>query len=120
MSLLPIRKPRPLQLVALTIAALALCAAALVVILRAPPAFAQPPMVHGGMAMKPVVCRPVDAAAGLFGQKLASAVEQQALEMHSHNYGLVGLLPGESKPATAPVACYRSLTDPSTLPMGAR
>ena len=118
MALMPLSKSHPARLAALKLAALALCCAlGLAVLLRAAPAWADPPHARGvgAMAMKPVVCRLVDKAKGKEGQALASAVEMQALEMHGHNYGLVGLLPGEP-----PIACYRSLTDPSTLPMGAR
>lgn len=76
---------------------------------------AQPPIPGGGMAVKPVICRPVDAAKGKSGAELAAAVESQALEMDHNGYVLSALLPGD-----VPVACYRSRYDSSRLPRGAR
>jgi hypothetical protein len=100
------RRARPLRIALL--AALACAGGATI-------ALAQGRSTQAPMAMKPVVCRAVDAAKGKSGDQLAAALEAQALEMHGHGYGLSGLLAGE-----APVACYRSLADASRLPRGAR
>ncbi len=68
-----------------------------------------------GMAMKPVVCRAVEEAKGKSGNELAQAIEALSLQFVGSNYALAALLPGDP-----PIACYRSLVDPSKLPMGAR
>jgi hypothetical protein len=68
-----------------------------------------------GMAMKPVVCRAVDEAKGKSGEELAQAIEQFSVPFVKGNYALAALLPGDP-----PIACFRSLSDPSKLPMGAR
>lgn len=69
----------------------------------------------GGMAMKPVICLAIEEARGKAGQELANEIERKAMELAHANYALSGLLPGEP-----PVACFRSLSDSSKLPMGAR
>ena len=74
---------------------------------------AQP--IKTGMAVKPVVCRPVEEAKGKSGAELAQAVESLALTFARTNYALAALLPGDP-----PIACFRSLSDPSKLPIGAR
>jgi hypothetical protein len=74
---------------------------------------AQP--IKTGMAVKPVVCRPVEEAKGKSGAELAQAVESVALQFARTNYALAALLPGDP-----PIACFRSLSDPSKLPIGAR
>jgi hypothetical protein len=74
---------------------------------------AQP--IQAGMAVKPVVCRAVEEAKGKSGAELAQAVENVALQFARTNYVLAALLPGDP-----PIACFRSLSDPSKLPMGAR
>jgi hypothetical protein len=68
-----------------------------------------------GMAVKPVVCRPVEEAKGKTGAELAQAVEGVALQFARTNYALAALLPGDP-----PIACFRSLSDPGKLPIGAR
>jgi hypothetical protein len=73
----------------------------------------RPPM--GGAAMKQVICLAVEEARGKTGQDLANEIEHKAAELARSNYALAGLLPGEP-----PIACFRSLADPSKLPMGAR
>jgi hypothetical protein len=69
----------------------------------------------GAMAMKSVVCKPVDDAAGKSGQELAMAIEQEAARFARSNYALAALLPGDP-----PIACFRSTVDNSKLPRGAR
>jgi hypothetical protein len=69
----------------------------------------------GAMAVKPVVCRTVDAASGKSGQELADAVEVVAARFAQDHYALAALLPGDP-----PIACFQSRTDTSKLPMGAR
>jgi hypothetical protein len=71
--------------------------------------------IKGGMAVKPVVCQPVEEARGKSGAELAQAVETLALQFARTNYALAALLPGDP-----PIACFRSLSDPGKLPMGAR
>ena len=74
---------------------------------------AQPPVKT--MAMKPVICRPIEEAKGNSGAELAQAIEGVALQLARSNYALSALLPGDP-----PIACFRSLVDPSKLPIGAR
>ena len=74
---------------------------------------AQP--LKSGMAVKPVACRVVEEAKGKSGAELAQAVETLALQYTRTNYVLAALLPGDP-----PIACFRSLSDPSKLPMGAK
>jgi hypothetical protein len=74
-----------------------------------------PHVRHGGMAVKPVVCRVVPEAQGKAGQELANAIEGMAAQFHRSNYRLAALLPGDP-----PIACFSSNSDPSKLPMGAR
>ncbi len=69
----------------------------------------------GMTAMKPVVCKAVDDAKGKSGAELAQAVEAEALKFARSNYALSALLPGDP-----PIACFRSMADPSNLPRGAR
>ena len=76
---------------------------------------AQPKPHAVGMAMKPVVCRAVDEAKGKSGAELAAVLEQVAATFTRSNYALAALLPGDP-----PIACFRSLSDPSKLPPGAR
>ena len=77
---------------------------------------AQPkPHAVGMAAMKPVVCRVVDEAKGKSGAELATVLEQLAATFTRSNYALAALLPGDP-----PIACFRSLSDPSKLPPGAR
>jgi hypothetical protein len=71
--------------------------------------------IKTGMAVKPVVCRSIEEAKGKSGQDLANAIEGVALNFARSNYALAGLLPGDP-----PIACFRSLSDPSKLPLGAR
>ena len=73
------------------------------------------PHKHGGMAVKPVVCRVVPEAQGKSGQELANAIEGMGAQFHRSNYRLTALLPGDP-----PIACFASNSDPSKLPMGAR
>ena len=68
-----------------------------------------------GMAMKQIVCKPVEAAKGLAGTELAQAIEAMAMDFRRSNYQLTALLQGDP-----PIACFRSLSDPSKLPRGAR
>jgi hypothetical protein len=71
--------------------------------------------IKTGMAVKPVVCRPIEEAKGKSGAELAQAIEGVAQQFARTNYALAALLPGDP-----PIACFRSLSDPSKLPMGAR
>ena len=73
------------------------------------------PLVHGGTAMKSVVCKPVEEAKGKSGQQLADAIEQVGMQFARANYQLAALLPGDP-----PIACFQSKADSSKLPMGAR
>src|SRR5437660_6981717 len=52
---------------------------------------------------------------GNSGAELAQAIEGVALQLARSNYALSALLPGDP-----PIACFRSLVDPSKLPIGAR
>jgi hypothetical protein len=74
---------------------------------------AQP--IAKGMAVKSVVCQAVADAKGKSGQELANAIEAVAMNFARSNYALAALLPGDP-----PIACFRSLSDSSKLPMGAR
>jgi hypothetical protein len=76
---------------------------------------AAPPHPTGMTAMKSVVCKPVEEAKGKSGVELAQLIESEAARFAKANYALAALLPGDP-----PIACFRSLTDPSTLPRGAR
>jgi hypothetical protein len=69
----------------------------------------------GATAMKSVVCKTVDDAKGKSGAELAQALEAEAARFARSNYVLAGLLPGDP-----PIACFRSATDSSNLPRGAR
>jgi hypothetical protein len=88
-----------------------------------PPADASPPkhsrrrvpFMRGGMAMKQVVCKPIDEGKGKAGLELAAAIEALASQLQRANYRLTALLPGDP-----PIACFQSLSDPSQLPRGAR
>ncbi len=70
---------------------------------------------HTAMAMRPVVCRAVEEAKGKTPQEVAQAIEQLGAQFSKSNYALAALLPGDP-----PIACFRSLSDASKLPMGAR
>ena len=76
---------------------------------------AAPPSGKGGMAMKPVVCKPVDEAKGKSGAELAQAIELMGAQFSHANYQLVAVLPGDP-----PIACFSSRSDPNKLPMGAK
>lgn len=67
------------------------------------------------MAVKPVICKTVEAARGKSGAELAQAVEAEALAMIRQNYELRALLPGDP-----PVACFQTRARPGALPPGAR
>ena len=69
----------------------------------------------GMTAMKPVVCKTVDEAKGKTGAELAQVIEAEAAKFARSNYALSALLPGDP-----PIACFRSLVDPASLPRGAR
>ncbi len=69
----------------------------------------------GMTAMKQVVCKPIDEAKGKSGAELAQVIEAEAARFAKSNYALAALLPGDP-----PIACFRSLADPGSLPRGAR
>ncbi len=69
----------------------------------------------GMTAMKPVVCKPVEAARGKSGAELAQAIEAEAANFARSNYVMTALLPGDP-----PIACFHSMADSSKLPRGAR
>lgn len=73
------------------------------------------PNVHGGAAMKPVVCKPLDEAKGKTGAELAQAIEQASVQFSRANYVLAGIVPGDPV-----IVCFASRADPNKLPMGAR
>jgi hypothetical protein len=72
------------------------------------------PLTHG-MAMKPVVCKPLDDAKGKTGADLAQAIEQLGIQFARSNYVMTGILPGDPV-----IVCFASRSDSSKLPMGAR
>jgi hypothetical protein len=69
----------------------------------------------GMTAMKSVVCKTVDDAKGKAGAELAQAIETEAARFARSNYALAALLPGDP-----PIACFRTMVDPGSLPRGAR
>jgi hypothetical protein len=69
----------------------------------------------GMTAMKQVVCKAVDEAKGKTGAELAQVLEAEVMRFNASNYALSALLPGDP-----PIACFRSMADPSKLPRGAR
>lgn len=73
------------------------------------------PTGRGGMMVKPVICKTLDEARGKAGAELARAIESAAVELARQNYALAALLAGDP-----PIACFRSLSNPSDLPRGAR